>query len=148
MPTCVRRGNSDPGSKVLNRIARQPKPQSGVSAHMANCSVVRKILRRVSAVRKSYMLLAGMALCTGAGDANSPVQSYDIYKSWLIACDNTLRCEAKGFDDQGARAELSFSRAAGPQGKPHAVIAAKSHSGRDDILLDGQKIPLGAAWER
>ena len=91
--------------------------------------------------------LVGLAfwLCAAA----PPVQSYDTYKSWFVVCDNTVYCEAKGFDqEEGGRAQLSITRAAGPRGKLHAAITAENAFGAGDIRLDGRTLRLPAGWHR
>jgi hypothetical protein len=94
-------------------------------------------------------ILAGGAFFLCAAAAAPPVQSYNTYKSWLVACDNTLSCEAKGFDrENGAPAQLSISREAGPKGKLQAVIRAENQFSADDIKLDGTKLPLLPGWHR
>jgi Protein of unknown function (DUF1176) len=121
----------------------------GESSHWVSRSSAQPTQRYFVAIGKLYAVLAGALFGTYmAASAATPVQSYDTYKSWLVACDNTLRCEAKGFDDEGGRAELSITREGGRQGRLHAVIAADSHFNADDIMLDGQNIPLTADWDR
>jgi hypothetical protein len=106
------------------------------------------------AARNCRLLLApGLAfwLCAAAPPpvhAPETVQSYNTYKSWFVACDNTLNCVAKGFNQAGGRAEFSISRASGPEGKLNAVIAADSTFTRDDIKLDGHPLPLAQGWQR
>jgi Protein of unknown function (DUF1176) len=102
-----------------------------------------------SGALKYRAMLAGVAFFLCAATPAPPVQSYNTYKSWLVACDNTLSCEAKGFDrESGARAQLSISREAGPQGKLQAVVSAENQFGADDIRLDGIKLPLMPGWHR
>ncbi len=97
----------------------------------------------------SGALLAGMAfwLCAAAPSTAPVVQSYNTYKSWLVTCDNTLQCEAKGFDqERGAPAQFSITREAGPQGKLHALITAESAFGAGDIKLDDRTLSLPTGW--
>ena len=73
----------------------------------------------------------------------APVQSYNSYKSWLAACDNTLACEAKGFDEQGdKRAEMVISRAAGARKTPAAQIRAETKFALADVRIDGHPAGL------
>ncbi len=96
---------------------------------------------------RSGALLAGLTLWLCAAAATA--QSYNTYKSWLVACDNTLQCEAKAFDQEaGGRAVLSIAREAGPRGTLHATISADSPFDRSDIMLDGHTLPLPAGWHR
>lgn len=88
---------------------------------------------------RAAMLILGFATCDAWVE---PVQSYDSYKSWLIACDNTLTCVAKGFaEDAATRAELRIERAAGPRGALSATINAEARFTLAEIAVDG--IPAG-----
>lgn len=98
--------------------------------------------RRFSALA----LLAPIALPLGAA-APEPVQSYDSYKSWFVACDNTLHCVAKGFADLGDRAEIRIDREAGPGGGIVASISADHGFALAAITIDGKAAGLaGPAW--
>jgi hypothetical protein len=44
---------------------------------------------------------------------SGPIQSYDTYKSWFVACDNTLHCVARGFGETD-EAKAEIARDAGP----------------------------------
>lgn len=83
-----------------------------------------------------------------AAKAAEPIQSYNTYKSWLVACDNTLRCEAKGFPQDGNAAELDITRDAGPDGAMRAVIASESAFTASAPRLGGTALPLSSAWQR
>ncbi|ABB12583.1 DUF1176 domain-containing protein [Burkholderia lata] len=76
--------------------------------------------------------------------------SYDTYKSWWVACDNGLTCEAKGFASGGeASADLRFIRAAGPDGSLEARLQVVTHASidLDDLRVDGKPLRLDAsAW--
>lgn len=76
-----------------------------------------------------------------------PVQSYDEYRSWLVACDNGLACVAKGFGESAGGAELKIERKAGPHGAATATIAADTRFSPADIAIDGTKLaPDMARW--
>jgi hypothetical protein len=92
------------------------------------------------------LIVSGLVLDAKAADA--PIQSYNTYKSWLVACDNTLNCVAKGFNQEGDRAEFSITRGAGPQGKISAFIGSEAHFGPGDIKVDGAPVSLGSGWQR
>lgn len=89
-----------------------------------------------------------VAVATPPREGNSP--SYDTYKSWLVACDNGLTCEAKGFASGGeARADLRFIRAAGPNGSLEARLYIKTNASidPDELRVDGAPLRLDAsAW--
>ncbi len=94
-----------------------------------------------------FLLAPGLGFAANAA-SEAPVQSYDVYKSWLIACDNTLSCEAKGFNQEGDRTELSISREAGPKGAISATIGSEARFGLDQVKVDGATVPLGPGWQR
>ncbi|HTK01174.1 MAG TPA: DUF1176 domain-containing protein [Bordetella sp.] len=77
------------------------------------------------------------------------LQSYDTYKSWLVACDNTLSCQAKGFTDGETRAELSIDREAGADGALTASLSAETTFAAGDVLVDGKPAGLDPKdWKR
>jgi hypothetical protein len=77
------------------------------------------------------------------------LQSYDTYKSWLVACDNTLSCQAKGFTDGEMRAELCIDREAGPDGALSASLSAEASFAAGDVLVDGKPAGLDPKdWKR
>ncbi|WP_420211277.1 DUF1176 domain-containing protein [Burkholderia aenigmatica] len=76
--------------------------------------------------------------------------SYDTFKSWLVACDNGLACEAKGFASGGeASADLRFIRSAGPDGSLEARLNVVTNDSvdLDDLRVDGKPLRLDeSAW--
>ena len=61
-------------------------------------------------------MIAALFFAVAASVAPTPpavVQSYDLYKSWLAACDNTLTCVAKGLNEGALGAEVELTRAPG-----------------------------------
>ncbi|AJP71292.1 DUF1176 domain-containing protein [Sphingomonas hengshuiensis] len=99
----------------------------------------------------NFARAAALALAvTGASAAvaqSDPVQSYDSYQSWLVACDNTLRCVAKGFADASDGAEIRIERDAGGSGAVVATISSATVFAPSDIRIDGAPAGLtGAAW--
>lgn len=103
------------------------------------------------AVFIALFTIAGAPL---AASATSPLEvgapSYDTYKSWLVACDNGLTCEAKGFARGGETgADLRFIRAAGPNGKLEARVSVATDTRDDlgDLRIDGAPLQLDeSAW--
>lgn len=76
------------------------------------------------------------------------IQSYDIYRSWFVVCDNGLTCIAKGFRRLDEGAEMKIERAAGPAGALTASITFSSEVGLDDVKIDGKPAQLAAgAWQ-
>jgi hypothetical protein len=86
-------------------------------------------------------------LIAAAAPSAKPVQSYDSYKSWLIVCDNTLACLAKGFSEDNADAEIIVARDAGLAGTLAIAIRAEAKFGFDDVQVDGVPVRLPKkAW--
>jgi hypothetical protein len=98
-------------------------------------------------------------IVTGAAQAATP--SYDVYGSWLVACDNILTCEAKGFvqgDDDvtstmpdnrsiNGSVDLRFIRDAGPDGVIEARLIAGFPFELADLRVDGRPLLLDrSAW--
>lgn len=94
------------------------------------------------------LLAFGMTLGLSGSLNAEPIQSYDSYQSWFVACDNTLTCVAKGFDDASGGAEIRIERHAGPDGELVASISSIEKFVPSDIRIDGTPAGLeGAAWE-
>lgn len=68
--------------------------------------------------------------------------SYVHYGKWFIACDNGLRCEAKGMTDKRHDPHLSVRREAGPEGSMHITVAAPFRFEPSDLGMDGMKINI------
>lgn len=101
------------------------------------------------------VLLLGFCAAAPAPDkpvqspsAERPIQSYDSYKSWLVACDNTLSCVAKGFGEDGGRTEMTVTREAGPGGKLSADIGSDQAFGLGDLVIGDAAVTFGAGWKR
>ncbi|MET0245824.1 MAG: DUF1176 domain-containing protein [Sphingomonas sp.] len=76
-----------------------------------------------------------------------PIQSYDSYRSWFVACDNTLSCVVKGFDGDRGGSEMRIERDAGPAGTMAATISATDRFAPADVRIDGAPAGLtGPAW--
>ncbi|MCA8235370.1 DUF1176 domain-containing protein [Burkholderia cenocepacia] len=105
-------------------------------------------------VKASVVVVALFAIATTPLIANAapPQQvnapSYDTYKSWLVACDNGLTCEAKGFASGGETGmDLRFIRAAGPDGSLEARLSGGPDIDLDDLRVDSAPLRLEAsAW--
>jgi len=105
-------------------------------------------LTKASCAGSILLLAATVALSVAASPPPDPVQSYDTYGSWLVACDNTLACIAKGFRDTYQGSEIRIERDAGPRGSLIASISATHKFALADIRIDGQSAGLtGPAWE-
>jgi len=100
----------------------------------------------IAAVLSAGLAIAGIGTGAGAetGPAATPqpVQSYNTYKSWFVACDNELACVAKGVTDAGA--DITIERQGGPTGTLVALIQADHAFNLADIRIDGQPMRLSA----
>lgn len=77
--------------------------------------------------------------------AASSVPSYAEFKSWLLACDNALTCEAKGFaDGEAGSPDMRIVRAAGPDGAIALRITAPFAFAAKDLRLDGAPLAVPA----
>lgn len=75
--------------------------------------------------------------------AAGPIQSYDSYKSWLVACDNVLGCEAKGFAENADKStEMVIDRVAGARGALTLRIRAEGHFALADVRIDDRPAGL------
>ncbi|SEQ09458.1 Protein of unknown function [Faunimonas pinastri] len=86
------------------------------------------------------------SICIGAAAAAEP--SYDRYKSWFVACDNGLSCEARGFEEgTNENPDLRFTRPAGPAAEAAVVISVPSEVARSDLRIDEKPLNLPSpAW--
>ena len=101
-----------------------------------------------AALLSAGLLIAGTGAAaeTGPAAAPQPVQSYNTYKSWFVACDNALACVARGVTDAGA--DITIERQGGPTGTLVAFIRADHAFSLADIRIDGQPARLsGPAWQ-
>src|SRR3954463_11015513 len=89
----------------------------------------------LAALLLAGLLVAGSGVRAGTGPAAppGPIQSYDIYKSWFVACDNALACVAKGVTDG---ADITIERQGGPTGTLVAFIRAGHAFSLADIRID------------
>lgn len=98
-------------------------------------------------IGKAAVVLATVATSLPAAPVGM-VQSYDGYHSWLVVCDNTLTCLAKGFGQDSDSAEITIERAAGPNGALTASISATHRFAIEDVRIDGEPAGLAApAWQ-
>jgi hypothetical protein len=75
--------------------------------------------------------------------ANTAVEpSYDLYKNWIVACDNALNCTAKGFTtDQMSQIKILRSARAEDVGTIEISAVSIGLAEFQDLRIDGQ--PLG-----
>lgn len=84
-----------------------------------------------------------VALLATVSASAGVLPSYDHYKEWLIACDNGLRCEARGMSTKRLAPQLSILREAGPEGALHITIAAPFRFNLSGLDMDGADLSLG-----
>ena len=93
--------------------------------------------------RGAALLLASPLLLAAAPPPPAPV--YKQFGRWIVACDNTRSCVARGFDD-ATRAQLDLLRAAG-NAPARLVLTAENPVDPEAVKLDGQPLPLPKpAW--
>lgn len=106
--------------------------------------LIKKMQKTLKAV---FSLL--YASCAIAAHAAAP--SYDAYKSWLVACDNGLTCEAKGFQQgNGGTPDLRVDREAGSGATAEATLSIPGASAFDPskLRVDGHALALDrSAWK-
>lgn len=83
----------------------------------------------------------------GAPSAAGTVLNYERYRDWLVACDNGLRCEAKGVEDRRPYTHLSILREPGPEGALRVTIGASFRFAPSELMLDGAPLDFAdPAW--
>lgn len=94
--------------------------------------------------------IVSAALATGStaqAATTGVVQSYDTYKSWLVACDNTLVCVAKGVSESEPPAEIRITRQPGGPGDILMEIRSGARFTLSDVRIDGKPVILAkSAW--
>ncbi len=96
-------------------------------------------------MRRILLLAIVMLLPAAAPPPAVPV--YRQFGRWLVACDNTRACVARGFDEV-TRAELDLVRLAG-DARPRLVLSADGSFDIAALRLDGKPLPLPApAWSK
>ncbi len=95
----------------------------------------------------STALVVALTLPSLASEAEP---SYDSYKSWFVACDNGLACQARGFGDDGSAEspDLNVARDAGPDAKAIVTLSLPFAADARDLRVDGAPLTLAdEAWE-
>lgn len=102
---------------------------------------MRKALTRAAL---AAALLAGSGASWSAFLAATAPSNYGriyTYQDWAVACDNTHRCEAAGYqtdDDAGEPVAIFLSREAGPQGRIEAKVTFAEAAGAPLTLAVGK----------
>lgn len=92
-------------------------------------------------------VITALSLLLLAAAAPPPaVPVYRVFGRWLVACDNTRSCEARGFDDTSS-ADLRVLRAGG-DARPSVILSTADMPPDGSALrLDGAPLPLSSpAW--
>lgn len=98
-------------------------------------------------VRRAILIALTACPASALAQSAEPIQSYDSYQHWFVACDNTLSCVAKGFDEDRIGSEMRIERDAGPSGSLLVTISSKDRFVPGDIRIDGAPAGLtGSAW--
>lgn len=96
-------------------------------------------------MRRIPLLAAVLLLSAAAPPPAVPV--YRQFGRWLVACDNTRACVARGFDE-ATRAQLDLVRPAG-DARPKLILSADGTFDVAALRLDGKPLPLPApAWSK
>src|SRR5437867_3132430 len=83
-----------------------------------------------------------------SANATTAAPVYREIKEWLIACDNTRFCEAKGFNDQHDGL-MRITREAGPNGKLEVMFELPKPISMLTPKLDGRVFTLsGRDWKQ
>ena len=92
------------------------------------------------------LLLASCVALPGAAPPPA-VPAYRQFGRWLVACDNTRNCVARGFDEV-TRAQLQLSRPAG-DATPTLALSAADPFDPAALRLDGKPLALPSpAWSK
>ncbi len=87
--------------------------------------------------------LAAVACPSPAAAAQSRAPVYREIKDWVVACDNTARCEAAGTGEDYPQLILRLVSEAGPDGAPTLLLEAETAIDPATLRLDGR--PFAAA---
>ena len=90
-------------------------------------------------------LAAAVAMWASCASAAAPVQSYETYRDWFAACDNTLSCVAKTVSDD-SQSQMTLNREGGPGGKTKLEIATSPAFKIANIRVDGKPLAGSAQW--
>lgn len=86
-----------------------------------------------------FLILAAILLLPAAAPPPA-VPLYRQFGRWLVACDNTRACVARGFDE-ATQAQLDLIRAAGAT-RPKLILSAADPFDSAALGLDGKPLPL------
>ena len=99
------------------------------------------------AMYRILLLAAALLLPAAAPPLPPAVPVYRQFGRWLVACDNTRACVARGFDEV-TRAQLDLVRPAG-FARAKLILSADGSFDIASLRLDGKPLPLLApAWSK
>lgn len=87
-------------------------------------------------------LLAFSALPAAAGTAKPAWPAYRAFGDWVVACDNTGACEARGGSDAAEALRVSLHREAGAGAAPTLAIGGLARRAPRALRFDGAALPL------
>lgn len=105
-------------------------------------------LRAATGVVLAFTGLLGVTLPAAAAPPGLPL--YREFRDWQIACDNTGRCEAKGFgrEDSDVISVIRVTREAGPEGAVEVGLESDAAFAPADIRIIGGSAKRGGTGSR
>ena len=82
---------------------------------------------------------AALVALTMAPAASAATPMYREIKDWVVACDNTARCEAIGMQEAYPQLILRLVVDAGPSGEPELSLESEAPVAARDLRLDGAR---------
>lgn len=99
---------------------------------------------------KPSVVICCILLASASLPARAAPPVYRELRDWVVACDNTRRCEAVGFPEQhGQPLVMRLAREAGPKGELSIRLAGSGPLELNELRLDGRPLKLDAkGWQR
>ena len=88
---------------------------------------------------RTLPLAAALVALTMAPAASAATPVYREIKDWVVACDNTTRCEAIGMQEAYPQIILRLVVDAGPSGEPELSLESEAPVAARDLRLDGAR---------
>ena len=88
---------------------------------------------------RTLPLAAALVALTMAPAASAATPVYREIKDWVVACDNTARCEAIGMQEGYPQLILRLVVDAGPSGEPELSLESEAPVAARDLRLDGAR---------
>lgn len=87
---------------------------------------------------------AALVALSMASTASAATPVYREMKDWVVACDNTARCEAIGMQEGYPQLILRLMVDAGPAGEPVLSLQSEAPVAARDLRLDGEPFAVAA----